>query len=79
MNEWEWNLLEDKTAVDHVEIGGVKVRKGDRVRLRPAAAGTFWTLRCAVRSRPSRASNRITKASNTSAWFSKMIPGATWE
>ena len=23
MNEWEWNLLEDKASVDHFEIGGI--------------------------------------------------------
>ena len=39
MNEWEWNLLEDKATLDHVEIGGVVVRRGDRVRLRPKEGG----------------------------------------
>ncbi len=37
MNEWEWQLLEDKTTVDHVTIDGVEVKVGDRVRLRPRA------------------------------------------
>jgi len=39
MNEWEWQLLEDKTAVDHLEISGIEVRTGDRVRLRPRQGG----------------------------------------
>lgn len=39
MNEWEWQLLEDKTTVDRVTIDGVEVKVGDRVRLRPRAGG----------------------------------------
>ncbi len=39
MNEWEWQVLEDKTALDHIEIGGIDVRVGDRVRLRPRKGG----------------------------------------
>ncbi len=35
MNEWEWQLLEDQTLVDHLLISGVEVRTGDRVRLFP--------------------------------------------
>ncbi len=35
MNEWEWQLLEDKNLVDHLSVDGVEVRVGDRVRLRP--------------------------------------------
>jgi len=55
MNEWEWQLLEDKTPVDHVEISGVEVRTGSRVRLRPrkggdvmdiALAGQLATVEC---------------------------------
>jgi hydrogenase maturation protease len=45
MNEWEWNLLEDKAAtIDHVEIDGVPVRVGDRVRLRPKEGGDILDL-----------------------------------
>ena len=45
MNEWEWNLLEDKTAVvDHVEIDGVAVKVGDRVRLRPKEGGDILDI-----------------------------------
>ena len=39
MNEWEWQVLEDKTAVDHLTISGTEVRIGDRVRLRPRKGG----------------------------------------
>jgi hydrogenase maturation protease len=39
MNEWEWQLLEDKTAVDRLTIGDAEVKVGDRVRLRPKKGG----------------------------------------
>ena len=39
MNEWEWQLLEDKTALDHMVISGQEVRSGDRVRLFPHKGG----------------------------------------
>ena len=44
MNEWEWNLLEDKTTMDHVDIGGVMVRPGDRVRLHPKEGGDILDI-----------------------------------
>ncbi len=44
MNEWEWNLLEDKTPLDHVEIAGVEVRIGDRVRLHPRSGGDILDI-----------------------------------
>jgi hydrogenase maturation protease len=55
MNEWEWQLLEEKTPMDHLEISGVEVRPGSRVRLRPrkggdvmdiALAGQIATVEC---------------------------------
>ena len=55
MNEWEWQLLEEKTPVDRLEISGVEVRTGSRVRLRPrpggdvmdiALAGQIATVEC---------------------------------
>jgi hydrogenase maturation protease len=55
MNEWEWQLLEEKTPLDHLEIAGVEVRPGSRVRLRPrkggdvmdiALAGQIATIEC---------------------------------
>jgi len=42
MNEWEWQLLEDKIPVESLEILGVQVRRGDRVRLRPKAGGDVF-------------------------------------
>jgi hydrogenase maturation protease len=44
MNEWEWQLLEDKTLVDHVMISGVEVRTGDRVRLFPHKGGDILDI-----------------------------------
>jgi hydrogenase maturation protease len=44
MREWEWNLLEDKASLDHVEIAGVLVKTGDRVRLRPKDGGDILDL-----------------------------------
>ena len=55
MNEWEWQLLEEKTPVDHLDISGIEVRTGSRVRLRPrqggdimdiALAGQIATIEC---------------------------------
>jgi hydrogenase maturation protease len=39
MNEWEWQLLEDKTPVEDLEVAGVRVRAGDQVRLHPRKGG----------------------------------------
>jgi hydrogenase maturation protease len=39
MNEWEWQVLEDKTTLDRLTIAGVEVHVGDRVRLRPRRGG----------------------------------------
>ena len=44
MNEWEWQLLEDKTLLDGVLVGGVEVKQGDRVLLRPRAGGDVFDL-----------------------------------
>jgi hydrogenase maturation protease len=44
VNEWEWQLLEDKTPVESLEIPGVPLRRGDRVRLRPRAGGDVFDL-----------------------------------
>jgi hydrogenase maturation protease len=44
MNEWEWQLLEDKNPVEFLEIGGVQVRPGDHVRLRPRAGGDVFDI-----------------------------------
>ena len=44
MNEWEWQLLEDKRAVESVEVGAMAVHAGDRVRLRPRSGGDIMDL-----------------------------------
>lgn len=44
MNEWEWQLLEDKTIVDHIVISGMEVRAGDRVRLFPRKGGDILDI-----------------------------------
>jgi len=44
VNEWEWQLLEDKTIVDHLVILGVEVRMGDRVRLFPHKGGDILDI-----------------------------------
>ena len=44
MNEWEWLLLEDKNVIDKVTVGGVEIRAGDLVRLRPRPGGDVFDL-----------------------------------
>jgi hypothetical protein len=44
MNEWEWQLLEDKQALDVVSVNGVALRPNDRVRLKPRAGGDVFDL-----------------------------------
>ena len=44
MNEWEWQLLEDKTPLDYVWISGTEIKQGDRVRLKPRAGGDVLDL-----------------------------------
>jgi hydrogenase maturation protease len=44
MNEWEFQLLEDKAPVESVSVAGIEVRKGARVRLRPRKGGDVFDL-----------------------------------
>ena len=48
MNEWEWQLLEDKPLIDHLTIisgrGEIEIKLGDRIRLRPNARGDVMDL-----------------------------------
>jgi hydrogenase maturation protease len=44
MNEWEWQLLEDKNVLEEIAIQGALVRRGDHVRLRPRAGGDVFDL-----------------------------------
>lgn len=44
MNEWEWQLLEDKPALDQITVGGVEFKIGDHVRLRPRHGGDIMDV-----------------------------------
>lgn len=44
MNEFEWQLLEDKSQLGAVDIRGVLVRPGDKVRLRPQLRGDVFDI-----------------------------------
>ncbi len=44
MNEWEWRLLEDKAPAGSLTIGGVEVKPGHRVRLRPGKRGDVMDI-----------------------------------
>ena len=44
MNEWEWQLLEDKTSAESIQIAGYDVKEGDRVLLHPRAGGDIFDL-----------------------------------
>ena len=44
MNEWEWQLLEERTPVESIEVSGVALKTGDRVRLRPRPGGDIFDL-----------------------------------
>ena len=39
MDELSWQLLEDKSALESANAGGIELRKGDRVRLKPRVRG----------------------------------------
>ena len=49
MNEWEWQLLEDQATLDHIDVLGVALKPGDRVRLRPRSGGDILDLALAGR------------------------------
>jgi hypothetical protein len=44
MNEWEWQLLEDKPSLDRITIGDIELAIGDRVRLRPGKGGDIMDI-----------------------------------
>jgi hypothetical protein len=44
MNEWEWQLLEERTQLTQVNVGGVDLKQGDRVRLRPRGGGDILDI-----------------------------------
>jgi hypothetical protein len=44
MDSWQFHALEDRRPVDFVEVDGVSLRQGDRVRLRPKAGGDIFDI-----------------------------------
>jgi hypothetical protein len=50
MNDWEWQLLEDRTTLDCIRIDGAELKQGDRVRLKPRARGDVFDLALAGKS-----------------------------
>ncbi len=44
MDILEWQLLEEKTELANVSVGGIEVKAGDRVRLRPRKGGDIFDL-----------------------------------
>ncbi len=44
MDELVFQLLEDKTPLDRVQILGVELKPGDRIRLRPRSGGDIMDL-----------------------------------
>ena len=44
MNEWEWQLLEDKPALEKVTVDGVDFKVGDHVRLQPRRSGDIMDV-----------------------------------
>ncbi len=44
MNEWEWQLLEEHNPLESLSVGGVELRAGDKVLLRPRAGGDVLDL-----------------------------------
>jgi hypothetical protein len=44
MNEWEWQLLEDKTPLNSLSLDGVDLAAGSRVKLRPGQRGDVFDL-----------------------------------
>jgi hydrogenase maturation protease len=44
MNEWEWQLLEDKPALESVNIRGVEIKRYDRVVLHPKPGADMMDL-----------------------------------
>ncbi len=44
MNEWEWQLLEDKPSLESVRVRGVEIKLKDRVRLHPKPGADMMDL-----------------------------------
>jgi hypothetical protein len=44
MNEWEWQLLEDKPSLESVDVRGAEVKRNDRVVLHPRRGADMMDL-----------------------------------
>lgn len=44
MDELEWQLLEEKSELVDVVVGGIEIHAGDRVRLKPRPGGDIFDL-----------------------------------
>jgi len=44
VNDFEWHLLEDKPAIDHLFVDGAELHVGGKVRLRPRPGGDIMDL-----------------------------------
>ena len=44
MDKLSWQLLEEKTELESVRVGGVEVKQGDRVRLSPRVGGDIFDI-----------------------------------
>jgi hypothetical protein len=44
VNEWEWQLLEDKPSLESVDVRGVAIKLRDRVRLHPEPGADMMDL-----------------------------------
>jgi hypothetical protein len=44
MNQWEWELLEDKPSLETIMVGNITFRKGDHVRLNPRKGGDIMDV-----------------------------------
>jgi hypothetical protein len=50
MTEWEWRLLEERAPIESVNVGGLELRPGDHVRLKPRAGGDVFDIALAGRA-----------------------------
>ena len=44
MNDWEWRLLEDRMPLESVNVDGIDLKPGDRIRLRPRAGADIFDI-----------------------------------
>ena len=44
MNEWEWQLLEEKATLNSVLVGDRQIKTGDSVRLKPRVGADVFDL-----------------------------------